>query len=149
MDPLYETAWIDWANFTPLSSLLGGVIIGLAALFLMATLGRIAGISGIAASAFFEKEGRPWRIAFLIGIIAAPMMTGMISGEAQVITITNSYPLLIVGGLLVGFGTRFGGGCTSGHGICGISRLSKRSIAAVITFMATAIMTVTVMRHLL
>jgi len=149
MDPLYETTWIDWANFTPLTSLLGGVIIGLAALFLMATLGRIAGISGIAASAFFEKEGRSWRIAFLVGLIFAPLLASMISGETQPIAITNSYPLLIAGGLLVGFGTRFGGGCTSGHGICGISRLSKRSIAAVITFMATAIMTVTVMRHLL
>ena len=149
MDPIYENAWIDWSNYTPFSSLLGGVIIGLAALFLMATLGRIAGISGITASAFFVKEGRAWRIAFLVGLIFAPLLASIISGEIHAVTITSSYPLLIAGGLLVGFGTRFGGGCTSGHGICGISRLSKRSVAAVITFMATAILTVTIMRQVL
>jgi len=149
MEPLHEAAWIDWANFTPFASLLGGAMIGFSAIFLMATLGRIAGISGIAASAFFEKEGRIWRIAFLIGLVFAPLLATMMRGEVQPITITSSFPLLIAAGLLVGFGTRLGGGCTSGHGICGISRLSKRSVAAVITFIATGIMTVTVMRHLL
>ncbi len=137
-------------NFTPVPALLGGLMIGAAAALLLWTNGRIAGISGIAAGLL----GRPgpehgWRIAFVVGLIAAAPVYALATGEAIRISLTPSLPLLIGGGLLVGFGARLGSGCTSGHGICGLARLSVRSLAATGTFMAVAVGTVFIIRHLL
>src|SRR6186997_1004438 len=118
------------ANFTPVSAAIGGALIGLAAVLLMLSTGRIAGISGILSGLLnLRGEDKAWRIAFIAGLILAPVIAGA--------------------GLLVGFGTRLGGGCTSGHGICGIARLSPRSIAATVVFMATAVITVAVTHHVL
>ena len=134
-------------EFTPGSALIGGALIGLAATLLYATLGRIAGISGILNSAIEERDSRGWRIAFLFGLIAA---AGVWFAIADV-SARSGFPLpwLIGAGLLVGIGTRLGSGCTSGHGICGLARLSKRSLIAVLVFMGTAFVTVYVVRHVL
>jgi uncharacterized membrane protein YedE/YeeE len=131
--------------FTPLSALIGGALIGLAATLLYAMLGRIAGVSGIVNSAVDEKADRGWRIAFLFGLVAAASMWLLGTGVAP----RTGFPLpwLITAGLLVGFGTRLGSGCTSGHGICGLSRLSKRSLVAVLVFMGAGFATVYVLRH--
>lgn len=140
---------IDWNHFTPTSALIGGLLIGLASVILMASLGRIAGITGIVA----ESLKRPfsaslWRYAFILGLVlAAPIYALFMPLEA--ISLEVSWPQCIVAGLIVGFGTRLGGGCTSGHGVCGISRGSVRSIAATMLFMASGFATVYVMRHLL
>jgi uncharacterized membrane protein YedE/YeeE len=131
--------------FTPLSALIGGALIGLAATLLYALLGRIAGISGILNSTVDEKADRGWRIAFLSGLVAAASAWLLGTGVAP----RTGFPLpwLIAAGLLVGFGTRLGSGCTSGHGICGLSRLSKRSLVAVLVFMGCGFATVYVLRH--
>lgn len=134
--------------FTPWSALAGGALIGLAALLLFAGIGRIAGISGILNHALETAEGRSWRWLFLLGLIggvAVPALYGLVDGQPS----PAPLPLLILAGFLVGFGTRLGNGCTSGHGICGLARLSKRSLAAVLTFMGTGFITVFVLRHLL
>jgi uncharacterized membrane protein YedE/YeeE len=133
--------------FTPVSSLIGGALIGLAATWLLLSLGRIAGISGIVNSAVAGEPGRGWRWSFLIALVVAAGIWFAWSGTPG----RNDFPLpwLIAGGLLVGFGTRLGNGCTSGHGICGLARLSKRSLLAVLVFMATAFATVYVVRHVL
>ncbi len=134
--------------FTPLASTLGGILIGLAATLLYATLGRIAGISGIVNGAVEQAGGRGWRIAFLLGLIAGAGTWFVLSGTLQPRT---GFPLpwLVAGGLLVGFGTRMGSGCTSGHGVCGLARLSPRSLAAVAVFMAFGFATVYCIRHLM
>lgn len=133
------------ATFDPLSALAGGALIGLAATWLLWSLGRIAGISGILNNALESRDGRGWRVAFLAGLIAA---AGAWFAVADVAPRSGfPWPLLIAGGLLVGFGTRLGNGCTSGHGICGLARLSKRSLVAVAVFMAMAACTVYVVRH--
>ncbi|HEY5804116.1 MAG TPA: YeeE/YedE thiosulfate transporter family protein [Lysobacter sp.] len=134
-------------GFTPVSSLLGGALIGLAATWLLVALGRIAGISGIVNSAVAGDTGRGWRIAFLVALIVAAGAWFAWSGTPA----RDDFPLpwLIAGGLLVGFGTRLGNGCTSGHGICGLARLSKRSLVAVLVFMGTAFVTVYVVRHVI
>jgi uncharacterized membrane protein YedE/YeeE len=130
-------------EFTPASAAIGGALIGLSAVMLMALNGRIAGISGLFSGAFFSEKGdRAWRGFFLIGLVAAPVIYTLSRKAPPAFEITGSLPVIIVGGLLVGFGTRLGSGCTSGHGVCGMSRLSLRSMAAVVLFMASGAITV-------
>ena len=135
--------------FTPLASLLGGALIGLSAVLLMWATGLIAGVSGIAARLFPPYEDREFagRLAFVAGLVAAPILVRIVSGSLPVQTIAAGTPVLIVAGLLTGFGAVWGSGCTSGHGVCGLSRLSLRSLVATITFMSAGIATVFVMRH--
>ena len=138
---------IDWLHFTPYACLAGGALIGLAAAVLLVFDGRIAGISGIVGGLLrFEKHDFWWRLVFLAGLIASPLLYALVRPlpEMQIEAGTN---VLIIAGLLVGFGTRLGGGCTSGHGICGISRLSLRSILATLIFMSVGIGTVYFCRH--
>ena len=137
-------------EFTPFASLLGGGIIGLSAVVLLATHGRIAGISGIVSRILppsVDKAGLPQGIIFLIGLLLAAPLWFVLTGAAPVQMVSSNGLLLVIAGLLVGFGAVMGNGCTSGHGVCGISRGSARSIAATMTFMATAFVTVFVLRH--
>ncbi|WP_314960623.1 YeeE/YedE family protein [Bradyrhizobium cosmicum] len=135
--------------FTPIASLLGGALIGLSAVLLMWATGRIAGVSGIAARLFPPYEDRQFagRLAFVAGLTAAPILVRIVTGSLPMQTIAAGTPVLIVAGLLTGFGAVWGSGCTSGHGVCGLSRLSVRSLVATLTFMATGIVTVFAMRH--
>lgn len=141
---------MDYAtDFTPVSATVGGALIGLAAVVLMAANGRIAGISGIAGGLIGPPQGvgeRAWRAAFIAGLLLAPLLY-MAFGPAIEVTIPASTPLLIAAGLLVGIGTQLGSGCTSGHGVCGISRLSPRGITATLTFMASGALVVFLVRH--
>ena len=138
------------ANFTPLSAAIGGGLIGLSAVLLMLLTGRIAGISGIFGGLLnFKSDDRDWRIAFIAGLILAPLMAGWIGHPMPIPKLPASWTVITGAGLLVGFGTRLGGGCTSGHGICGIARLSSRSIVATVIFMLAAIATVAVTHHVL
>jgi uncharacterized protein len=135
-------------NFTPIPALIGGCLIGAAAGLLLWLDGRIAGVSGIFGGLFEAKSGdRAWRVAFLAGLILGPALYGEIVAHPVPFTITPSIPLLVIAGLLVGFGTRLGNGCTSGHGVCGLARFSKRSLVATVSFFATAVVTVTLVRH--
>ncbi len=137
-------------EFTPFASLLGGGIIGLSAVVLLATQGRIAGISGIVSRILppsVDKAGLPQGIIFLIGLLLAAPLWFVLTGAGPVQMVSSNGLLLVIAGLLVGFGAVKGNGCTSGHGVCGISRGSARSIAATMTFMATASVTVFVLRH--
>ena len=138
-------------DFTPVASLAGGALIGAAAVMLMAAKGRIAGVSGIAVRLLppYADNELAGRIAFILGIVVAPLVVLLVTGTAPVPSIEAGPALLAVAGLLVGFGAVWGNGCTSGHGICGLSRLSVRSLVATGVFMATAIATVFVTRHLL
>lgn len=136
-------------SFTPLQSLLGGGLIGLAAVLLMAFHGRIAGMTGILAGLLPGTEDRGWRIAFLIGAIAAPALILLLTNLDIPFQSTTPLPWIVISGLVVGIGVTFGGGCTSGHGICGNARLSPRSIIATLTFMLTTGLTVYVTRHLI
>jgi uncharacterized protein len=138
-------------EFTPMASSVGGAMIGLAAVLLMASHGRIAGISGIAVRMFppFLDRDALGRVLFILGLVAAPWLYATVSGSWGPLTISGSSRLLIAAGLLVGFGSVWGNGCTSGHGICGLSRMSVRSLIAVATFMATAIITVFTTRHMI
>jgi len=135
-------------NFTPISALIGGALIGASAVMLMALNGRIAGISGITSGllSLTRIPDRGWRLAFVTGLIAAPVGLALI-GLKPDITFTASLPMMGAAGLIVGFGSVFGSGCTSGHGVCGIARLSQRSIIATLVFMASGIATVFVVRH--
>lgn len=136
-------------TFTPYSALLGGSLIGLAAAVLMLFNGRIAGVSGITSGAFPPwRTDSLWRLCFLAGLVIAPALYKMVAGEV-VVQIQASLPMLVIAGLVVGYGTRLGNGCTSGHGVCGLARLSPRSAAATITFMATAGITVYIVRHVI
>lgn len=136
-------------NFTPYSAFLGGSLIGLAAALLMYFNGRIAGISGMIAGAFDVKNNENhWRLFFLGGLILAAVIFNLFAPHAPV-TYSRSTFLLIISGILVGYGTRLGSGCTSGHAVCGMARLSKRSIVATVIFMSVAILTVFITRHLL
>lgn len=140
---------IDWAQFTPWRSLLGGTLIGAAAASLLLLNGRIAGISGIVGGLLRPAHGDvAWRAAFVAGLVFAPAAYGLIT-RLPATTIEAGYPILLLAGLLVGAGTRFGSGCTSGHGVCGIARLSPRSLVATAAFMAAGFVTVYVVRHLL
>jgi uncharacterized protein len=137
---------ITMAPFDPVSALVGGALIGLAAVLLMLLNGRIAGVSGILGEVL-TGEDRGWRLAFLAGLVAAPLLLGALGRPMPTPWMPSSFAIVTAAGLLVGFGTRLGGGCTSGHGVCGIARLSPRSIAATLVFMATAMIVVAVMRH--
>src|SRR6266403_1970565 len=138
---------IDWSAFTPWSAAIGGVIIGAAVAIFVLVNGRIAGISGIVGGLFRPAAGDVgWRLAFVAGLMAAPVLY-MLAAKLPPIVIEASYPTLIVAGLLVGVATRYGAGCTSGHGVCGISRLSPRSLVATLSFMAAGFATVYVTRH--
>ncbi|MEM9074346.1 MAG: YeeE/YedE thiosulfate transporter family protein [Myxococcota bacterium] len=128
-------------HFTPISSLLGGLLVGIASAALLLLHGRIAGISGILGGALRGPD-RSWRLFFLAGLAAGGGLIAILSPSAFAVDIDRSLPVLALAGLLVGVGTRLGGGCTSGHGICGLSRFSKRSAVAVITFMSVAALTV-------
>lgn len=137
------------ANFTPISAAIGGVLIGLSSVLLMLLTGRIAGISGVFGGLLeFPGEAKDSRIAFIAGLVLAPLIAALIGYPIQSPTMPGNWVVTIMAGLLVGFGTRMGGGCTSGHGICGIGRLSTRSVAATIIFMLAAIVTVAFTRHL-
>ncbi len=138
---------IDWQAFTPIS-LVGGIIIGVATVVLLLGIGRIAGISGISASLLKPKRVERWQVLFVLGLIVAPLLYQLVLPLPQV-QMSRSVPLLIVAGLLVGFGTRLGSGCTSGHGICGNARFSLRSIVATVIFMLIGILTVYIGRHIL
>jgi uncharacterized protein len=142
---------MDPTPFTPFASTIGGAMIGLAAVLLMASHGRIAGISTIALRLLppYSDKQTAGRLLFLLGLVVAPIVYAAATGHAAAFTVTSHPVLLIGGGLLVGFGSVLGNGCTSGHGICGLSRFSKRSIVAVAVFMATAILTVFTVRHLI
>ena len=133
---------IDFINFTPYSSLIGGLIIGVAVVLFFITTGRLAGISGIVSSALEKNENKFSNLLFIIGLVLGPMVFIFFSKNDVVFKMTSSIPLIIVGGLLVGLGTKIGRGCTSGHGICGISRFSTRSILATTIFMIFAMITV-------
>jgi len=135
-------------NFTPFSALVGGGLIGLSAGLLLVTTGRITGISGIVAGMLVPtSDGRLWRGLFVAGLILGCGLVRLISADAVPITIAASSAELLVAGLLVGFGTRLANGCTSGHGICGVARLSPRSILATLTFITSGAITVLMMRH--
>jgi len=136
-----EQAWI--------MALAGGLLIGGSSLVMLAVLGRIAGISGILAGCLTSETDGLWRFLFVAGLIAGPLLFRTFSGMDAPLPSEAGWPLTIVAGLLVGFGTRLGGGCTSGHGICGIGRLSIRSISATLTFMVLGFVTVFIVRHLL
>ncbi|WP_145535790.1 YeeE/YedE family protein [Yersinia thracica] len=139
---------IDWANFTPYSALAGGALLGLAVTILWLCNGRIAGISGILGGLLPPKVGDiSWRIAFILGLIAAPVIYSLFAA-LPVIQIDAGLPVLIVAGLLVGIGTRYGAGCTSGHGVCGLARFSPRSLLATLSFMFAGFATVWLVRHL-
>jgi len=140
---------IDFNHFTPWSALIGGLIIGLAAFIFILFNGRIAGISGIVGGLLHPAKGNlSWRIAFVAGLIMAPLIYSFFA-DLPTIQVDASYPTLVFAGLLVGLGTRYGSGCTSGHGICGISRMSPRSLVATGSFMAAGFITVFVVRHLI
>jgi uncharacterized protein len=137
------------SNFTPVSALLGGVVIGTAAAVLLIFNGKISGVSGILGGVFQRGyRDAAWRIAFLTGLIVAPMIYTAFGGDLPPIQIEGSAGLLVVAGLLVGFGTRLGAGCTSGHGVCGIGRASPRSLVATTIFLTVAAATVFITRHL-
>ena len=133
---------IDVINFTPYSSLIGGLIIGVAVVLFFITTGRLAGISGIVSSTLEKNENKFSNLLFIIGLVLGPLVFIFFSQNDVVFKMTSSIPPIIVGGLLVGAGTKIGRGCTSGHGICGISRFSMRSILATIIFMIFAMITV-------
>jgi uncharacterized membrane protein YedE/YeeE len=136
------------APFDPVSALIGGALIGLAASLMMLLNGRIAGVSGILAGLLSPASSdKAWRLAFIVGLIVAPLLAGVLGRPLAEAAMPASWLVIVVAGLLVGFGARMGGGCTSGHGVCGISRLSTRSIVATVVFMATAALTVAVVRH--
>jgi len=136
-------------SFTPVASTIGGALIGLSAVMLMAVSGRIAGVSGIAARLLppYEDDQFAGRLAFVAGLVAAPVLTLAARGQLPVQTIEAGTVTLVLAGLLVGFGSVWGNGCTSGHGVCGLSRLSLRALVATLTFMATGFATVFIARH--
>ncbi|HGN1968552.1 TPA: YeeE/YedE family protein [Proteus mirabilis] len=140
---------IDWVHFTPWSSALGGLLIGLAAAILLLFNGRIAGISGILGGVLTtNQQGNGGRWAFLLGMLITPTLFYLFDKPLTPIIDVSPWPLIIAG-VLVGAGTRLGNGCTSGHGICGLARLSRRSIVAVLVFMVTAFVTVYIQRHVI
>ena len=140
---------IDWINFTPETALAGGVLIGLSAAAFILFNGRIAGISGILGGLLRAQRGDVgWRLAFLAGLLAAPVVYGMVTALPEV-TIDARAGTLVAAGLLVGVGTRYGSGCTSGHGVAGISRGSTRSLVATAAFMFAGFLTVYILRHVL
>ncbi len=139
---------IDWTQFTPWTSLAGGLLIGAGVALFALLNGRIAGISGIVGGLLRPAQGdTAWRIAFLAGLVGAPLAWGLFAALPSA-RVDAGYPILLLAGLLVGLGTRYGAGCTSGHGICGLSRRSPRSATATIAFMGMGFLTVWLLRHL-
>ena len=138
-------------EFTPIASILGGGLIGLASVLLMLTLGRIMGATGILAGALspLSSTDFAWRVAILAGMVSGPVALLLFTGEMPAIQVPISTPMLILGGFIVGVGVTYGSGCTSGHGVCGMARLSRRSIVATLTFMAATALTVYVIRHVI
>ena len=137
-------------NFTPLSGLIGGLLIGLAAALLLLLNGRISGISGVVSGLLVPNpkgSEAGWRAAFVAGLLLGALAYILATGGATVVNVQASVPVLVVAGLLVGFGTRLGSGCTSGHGLCGVARFSKRSIVATAVFLGVAMLTVFLVRH--
>ncbi len=140
---------IDWANFTPWASLVGGMLIGLAAAMFILLNGRIAGISGIVGGLLRPAKGDVlWRVAFIAGLVWAPLLYQTVF-VLPTVEVNASLAVLIAAGLLVGIGTRYGSGCTSGHGVCGLGRRSPRSLVATLAFMASGFLTVFIVRHLI
>lgn len=140
---------VDWANFTPWTSLGGGLLIGLAAAMFIVLNGRIAGISGIIGGLLRPAKGDVlWRVAFVAGLVLAPLLYQS-ACTLPAVEVNASVAALIVAGLLVGIGTRYGSGCTSGHGVCGLGRRSPRSLVATLAFMASGFLAVFVVRHLI
>ena len=140
---------LDWNSFTPYAALIGGALIGLASVALVLSLGRIAGISGIVAGVLRPVRGDiAWRVAFVAGVLAAPLAYALFA-PLPALRIAASPAVLVAAGLLVGFGTHMGSGCTSGHGVCGLSRASPRSLVATLAFMGAGFATVFVVRHVL
>ena len=140
---------IDWNNFTPWTSLAGGILLGLASAIFILVNGRILGISGIVGGLLRPKSGDVgWRLAFVLGMLVAPLLYLLVADPVAV-RIDAGWATLVIAGLLVGVGTRFGSGCTSGHGVCGLSRLSLRSLVATLAFMGAGFVTVYLIRHLL
>jgi uncharacterized membrane protein YedE/YeeE len=149
MEQRERSMQIDWTNFSPWSGALGGVAIGLAAGLMILLLGRIAGVSGIVAGLLPpSKNDVAWRVAFVLGLIVSAALWRL-AGAARAPVFDIGYGATILAGLLVGFGARLAGGCTSGHGVCGLSRLSPRSLAATLAFMTSGVLTVFTLRHLL
>jgi len=143
---------IDWANFTPWASLSGGILLGVAAALFILVNGRVLGISGVLSGLLPPKLGDAgWRVAFLLGMLAAPLVYGLLAPEGfvRVPRIDAGFATVVAAGLLVGLGTGYGSGCTSGHGVCGLSRLSPRSLVATLAFMGAGFATVFVVRHVL
>ena len=137
-------------TFSPVSAAIGGALIGLSAVLLMALNGRIAGISGVFSGTMFAESGdRAWRVLFVIGLMSGPLVYMAATGQRPPFEITSNTALIILGGLLVGFGTRLGSGCTSGHGVCGLSRLSPRSMVSVALFMGAGMATVAIAKAVL
>ena len=134
-------------NFTPLSGLLGGALIGLSAAMLMMLSGRLAGVSGILGGALTSSADRAWRVAFVLGLIVAAILAPLLGAPQPARLASSNLVLFAAAGLLVGFGSRMGNGCTSGHGVCGLARLSLRSIVATLVFMGVAVATVPIVRH--
>jgi len=140
---------IDWQHFTPWASLMGGLLIGFSTALLLLANGKIAGISGILGGLLRWPAGdKLWRLLFLVGMLIAPIAYQLLF-HSPTINIEANWIVIIIAGLLVGFGTRYSGGCTSGHGICGISRLSVRSIAATLLFICSGMIVVYIVRHIL
>ncbi len=140
---------IDWSNFTPWASLAGGIALGLAAAIFILVNGRILGISGIVGGLLHPLKGDVvWRLTFVAGVLAAPVLYKLLATPAAA-RIDAGLPTIVIAGLLVGLGTRYGSGCTSGHGVCGLSRLSPRSMVATLAFMGAGFVTVFIVRHVL
>jgi uncharacterized protein len=136
------------APFDPISAVVGGALIGVASVLLMVLTGRIAGISGIFGGLLtIGSNDRDWRLAFIAGLILAPLLSGLVGYPLPLPQMPDSWALIALAGVLIGFGSRLAGGCTSGHGICGLARFSARSLAATVIFTLTAVVVVAVMRH--
>ncbi|MCW1966368.1 YeeE/YedE family protein [Polynucleobacter sp.] len=141
---------IDWLSFTPIPSLLGGILLGIATALYVLLHGRILGISGIVAGLLPPKEGdRDWRIALILGLVSAPIWAALMLGLRPIVEIDTNWLAILLAGVLVGFGAQYSSGCTSGHGICGLSRLSPRSLVATLAFMSAGFLTVFVIRHVI
>lgn len=139
---------IDWAAFTPYSALTGGALIGMAAAMLIVGIGRVAGISGVVGGLFSGSHHESWRWYFIAGLMLSSWIYRLFA-HLPVVEVSENLVVLIIGGLLVGVGTRWGSGCTSGHGVCGLSALSVRSLMATLSFMAAGFFTVYIVKHLL
>lgn len=141
---------IDWLSFTPIPSLLGGMILGIAAALYVLLHGRILGISGIISGLLHPKQGdRAWRIALVLGLLTAPVLAALFFEIRPIVEVDADWIAIIIAGFLVGFGSQYGSGCTSGHGICGLSRLSPRSLVATLSFMGAGFLVVFVLRYVI